>query len=199
MVLICRLDVYHWIGQPKNKCRQVKDWSIQRYACGLGQQFSLLQSSCYAWAITRGWREEKTRTAGEFLWTPVVVSLTGTYLESNLVGALSPVNRRGLYQGWGRFSQSDIYLKEPIRQEIRPEEKREKAESCRENLWNEIQLTGPYRHKACHGVITANRRTVSKFLCVVCEAESWFWVSSFSVCWNILVFPWEYRSESSHF
>ena len=27
--------------------------------------------------------------------------------------------------------------------EIRPEEKSEKAESCRENLWNEIQLKGP--------------------------------------------------------
>ena len=27
--------------------------------------------------------------------------------------------------------------------EIRPEEKSEKAESCRENLWNEIQLKRP--------------------------------------------------------
>ena len=27
--------------------------------------------------------------------------------------------------------------------EIRPEEQSEKAESCRENLWNEIQLKGP--------------------------------------------------------
>ena len=26
---------------------------------------------------------------------------------------------------------------------IRPEEQREKAESCRENLWKEIQLKGP--------------------------------------------------------
>ena len=26
--------------------------------------------------------------------------------------------------------------------EIRPEEQSEKAESCRENLWNEIQLKG---------------------------------------------------------
>ena len=35
---------------------------------------------------------------------------------------------------------------------IRPEEQREKAESCRENLWNEIELKGPHtknrnRHK----------------------------------------------------
>ena len=28
--------------------------------------------------------------------------------------------------------------------EIRPEEQSEKAESCQENLWNEIQLKGPY-------------------------------------------------------
>ena len=27
--------------------------------------------------------------------------------------------------------------------EIRPEEQSEEAESCRENLWNEIQLKGP--------------------------------------------------------
>ena len=27
--------------------------------------------------------------------------------------------------------------------EIRPEEQSEKAESCEENLWNEIQLKGP--------------------------------------------------------
>ena len=31
--------------------------------------------------------------------------------------------------------------------EIRPEEQSEKAESCRGNLWNEIQLKGPYRQK----------------------------------------------------
>ena len=29
--------------------------------------------------------------------------------------------------------------------EIRPEEQSEKAESCRENLWNEIQFKGPKR------------------------------------------------------
>ena len=27
--------------------------------------------------------------------------------------------------------------------EIRPEEQSEKVETCRENLWNEIQLKGP--------------------------------------------------------
>ena len=31
--------------------------------------------------------------------------------------------------------------------EIRPEEQSEKAESNRENVWNEIQLKGPYRQK----------------------------------------------------
>ena len=34
-------------------------------------------------------------------------------------------------------------LKGPIEAEIRPEEQSEKTESCRENLWNEIQLKGP--------------------------------------------------------
>ena len=31
--------------------------------------------------------------------------------------------------------------------ELRPEEKGEKAECCRENLWNEIQLKGTERPK----------------------------------------------------
>ena len=31
--------------------------------------------------------------------------------------------------------------------EIRPEEQSEEAKSCRENLWNEIQLKGPSRQK----------------------------------------------------
>ena len=31
--------------------------------------------------------------------------------------------------------------------EIRPEGQSEKAESCRENSWNEIQLKGPYRNR----------------------------------------------------
>ena len=31
--------------------------------------------------------------------------------------------------------------------EQRPQEQSEKTESCRENLWNEIQLKGPKRQK----------------------------------------------------
>ena len=31
--------------------------------------------------------------------------------------------------------------------EIRPEGQSEKAESCRENLWNEIEVKGPWRQK----------------------------------------------------
>ena len=31
--------------------------------------------------------------------------------------------------------------------ELRLEEQSEKGESCQENVWNEIQLKGPYRHK----------------------------------------------------
>ena len=31
--------------------------------------------------------------------------------------------------------------------ERRPEEQSERVESCRENLWNEIQLKGPKRQK----------------------------------------------------
>ena len=31
--------------------------------------------------------------------------------------------------------------------DLRPDEQSEKAERCRENAWNEIQLNGPYRQK----------------------------------------------------
>ena len=31
--------------------------------------------------------------------------------------------------------------------EIRSEEQSEKAESCRENVWNEVQVKGPKREK----------------------------------------------------
>ena len=41
----------------------------------------------------------------------------------------------------------DTQLKEPVKLEMRPEEQSEKTESCRENLWNEIQLKGPQRQK----------------------------------------------------
>ena len=33
-----------------------------------------------------------------------------------VIGALSQVDSKGLYQGWGRISQRDIHLKRPIRQ-----------------------------------------------------------------------------------
>ena len=37
-----------------------------------------------------------------------------------------------------------IYIAERTNKtEIRPEEQSEKAESCRENMWNEIQLKAP--------------------------------------------------------
>ena len=39
------------------------------------------------------------------------------------------------------FKKKDI-VERTSKAEIRPEEQSEKAESCRENLWNEIQLKG---------------------------------------------------------
>ena len=30
---------------------------------------------------------------------------------------------------------------------MKPEEQSGEAESCRENIWNEVQLKGPYRQK----------------------------------------------------
>ena len=36
-----------------------------------------------------------------------------------------------------------IIVERAKKADIRPEEQSEKVESCRENLWNEIQLKGP--------------------------------------------------------
>ena len=46
----------------------------------------------------------------------------------------------------------EIFIKRYIvertnKEEIRPEQQSEKAESCRENLWNETQLKGPQKQK----------------------------------------------------
>ena len=38
---------------------------------------------------------------------------------------------------------TEIIVERTSKAEIRPEEQRLKEESCRENLWNEIQLKGP--------------------------------------------------------
>ena len=38
-------------------------------------------------------------------------------------------------------------VERPNKAEIRPEEQSEKADSCRESIWNEIQLKGPKRQK----------------------------------------------------
>ena len=46
------------------------------------------------------------------------------------------------------FIKIYIYISERTsRAEIGPEEQNEKAESCRKNLWSEIQLKGPQRQK----------------------------------------------------
>ena len=46
--------------------------------------------------------------------------------------------------------------------EIRPEEKSEKAESCCENLWNEIQLKGPQTEKQTQ----EQRERMCAYVCV---------------------------------
>ena len=40
-----------------------------------------------------------------------------------------------------------IIVERTNKAEIRPEEQSEKAKSCRENLWNGIELKGPLRQK----------------------------------------------------
>ena len=64
---------------------------------------------------------------------------------SELVGALSPINHKGLLLSGLREPFIRRYIVERTsKAEIRPEEQNGKAENGRENLWNEMQLKGPY-------------------------------------------------------
>ena len=63
------------------------------------------------------------------------------YLVNCFTGVLSSVSHLGLYM-------KEIFIKRYVvertnKAERRPEEQSEKTESCRENLWNEIQLKVP--------------------------------------------------------
>ena len=62
---------------------------------------------------------------------------------SQLTGALSPVNHKGFYTGLRETFVKIYIVQRTSKAELSPEEQSEKAESCWENLWNEIQLKGP--------------------------------------------------------
>ena len=66
--------------------------------------------------------------------------------EDYLVSAVSPVNLR-IISGLRKTSIKRYIVGRTNKAEIRPEEPSEKAESCRESLWNETQVKGPCRQK----------------------------------------------------
>ena len=59
-----------------------------------------------------------------------------------MVGDLSPVNHKIISGLKETFIKRHI-VERTSKAEIRPKEQIEKTESCRKNLWNEIQLRGP--------------------------------------------------------
>ena len=67
----------------------------------------------------------------------------GNLLFSKMVGALSPVNHKGFFSGLRETFIKRYVVERTKKAEIRPEEQTEKAESCRENSWNEIQFKEP--------------------------------------------------------
>ena len=58
-----------------------------------------------------------------------------------------PSQPLGITSGLKETFINRYIVKRTNKAEMRPEEQSEKTESCRENLWNEIQLKGPQRHK----------------------------------------------------
>ena len=68
--------------------------------------------------------------------------------ESKLVNwCFEPSQPPGIISGLKETFIKRYIVKKTNKAETRSEEKSEKAESCRENLWNEIQLKGPQRQK----------------------------------------------------
>ena len=58
-------------------------------------------------------------------------------------GLLEPSQQQRIISGLEETFIKRYRVERTNKAEIRPEEQSEKAESCRENLWNEIQLKGP--------------------------------------------------------
>ena len=64
--------------------------------------------------------------------------------QSELVGwFFKPSQPQGIISGLKETFMKRYIVERTNKAETRPEELSEKAESCRENLWNEIQLKGP--------------------------------------------------------
>ena len=73
------------------------------------------------------------------VWDFEAVESRSNVLKTKLDSTLSPVNHKGLYQGGGRLIMRYIVESKAAKKAaIRPDEQSGKAESCRENLWNEI-------------------------------------------------------------
>ena len=72
--------------------------------------------------------------------------------ERELVGAFifAQSTTTDYIRAEGDFHEVIYIVQRTNEAEIRPEEQSEKAESCRKNLWNEIQSKGAYRQKRTH-------------------------------------------------
>ena len=64
--------------------------------------------------------------------------------KSQLVSScFKPIQPQRIISGLKETFVKRFIVERTSKAEIRPEEQREKVESCRENLWNERQLKGP--------------------------------------------------------
>ena len=85
------------------------------------------------------------------MW-PSVPGRADTGCLSRLVGwlvswCIEPSQTPRIISGLRETFVKRCVVKRTDKAEVRPEEQSEKAESCLENLWNEIQLKGPERQK----------------------------------------------------
>ena len=80
-------------------------------------------------------RDRRPRTLERGIWEPAPNDIVSWYFK--------PSQPQKIVSG-PRETFIDRYIVERTsKAEIRPEEQSEKAESCRENSWDEIQLKGP--------------------------------------------------------
>ena len=61
-----------------------------------------------------------------------------------LIGVFKTSQPQGIILGMKETFIKRYVVERTSKADIRPEEESQKTESCRENLWNEIQLKGPY-------------------------------------------------------
>ena len=81
------------------------------------------------------------------MWSSVVAKCSVMKHSQVVDWCFKPSQSQRIISGLKETFTKRLITERTNKAEGRPEEQSEKAESCQENLWNEIQLKGPQRQK----------------------------------------------------